>query len=235
MTYTYRCVYAPFGCTFTRTRKGPMEKHVCNCPYAEKFKVYIDAIAENITLKEKVRVLEMKKGRPPVVLHKVDFDHFTDMLLKEPRHIRAVLNLAKHYPRNLLDALVTYFIYTSKRFFKTLSTSEVDLKIRMGAIRTFDHVETHTMQEFCEELYESFSYFLEDEHQHFHIPSTKNMKLFQDVTPKQCLFVFNTMRKSVHQRNKGGPIEMHDHRIPMPVIQNKPAENKDAKLNVKVL
>ena len=213
-----------------------MEKHVCNCPFAAKFKKYVDAIAENVTLKERIRVLETKKGRPPVVLHKVDFDHFTDMLLQEPKHIRAVLNLAKHYPRNLLDALVTYFIYTSKRFFKSLSTTEVDLKLRMGAIRTFNHVETHTMHEFVEELYESFSYFLEDEHRAFHIPSTKDMKLFQDVTPKMCIFVFNTMRNSVQQRRDGGPITLHGHKVAMPVIENKSAEKKDEpKLKVKVL
>ena len=231
MTYTYKCVYHPFGCNFTRTRRNAMEKHVKVCPYAEKFKVYIDAVAENIMLKRENASLRIQKGRPKLILKPVDFDEFTEKVLSDKRHIEKILSLAKRYQRALVDAVITYFIFTSPRFFKVLNTSEVDLIIRMGGIRTFGRVETHEMQEFVEELYESVSYFLEDEHTKFGFRGTKNMKLSPDVSKRHCLFVYNTFRQSVTQRQHGGPITMNDVEVSM-VLEEKKQVPENAKVKV---
>jgi len=208
-----------------------MAKHVEVCPYAEKFKIYVDAIAENETLKREIASLRIQKGRPKLILKGVDFDEFTEKVLSDKRHIDKILSLAKRYQRALVDAVVTYFIYTSPRFFKVQSTSEVDLIIRMGGIRTFGRIETHELQEFVEELYESVSYFLEDEHKRFGFSNTKNMKLAPDVGKRHCLFVYNTFRQSVTQRQHGGPITMNDVEVSM-VLEEKKQVPENAKVKV---
>ena len=216
MTYRYYCTYVDFGCTFNRTRRNAIMKHNVCCSFAQKFKKYVDAVQENIFLKQRIKRMEksMLLGRPCLRLTPIDTDGWSSRFWSSD--LKSVFCKMCPSAKYAVKGLIVFLINTSDRFYKVLSSNTIEFIGKINLLDTFGEREIHNLSDVTQHLFNWASDMIYDQPKLVNLSEEaldKGDHYIDDFNvtcnEKHRIFIFNTLRADVARRRQpvGAPIK----------------------------